>query len=110
MYGKKKLDELKDSLEKWEETSLKKATIINDKQGTNRKVGLGDTIVLRDMTSSTQITYTLVDAREANPLKGKISTASPIGKAIIGRLKGDTVRVVAPAGTLPYQIEDIKQP
>ena len=91
------------------EASLKKATILDDKQVAGHKAGLGDTIVLRDLTSSEQITYTLVDAREANPIKGKISIVSPIGKAMLGHAKGDTVEVAAPAGTLPYQIEDIKQ-
>lgn len=92
------------------EDSLKKASIIDEKQVASHKVRLGDTIVLQDLTSSEQITYTLVDAREANPLKGKISMVSPIGKAIAGHTRGDTVNVVAPAGTLPYQILDIKQP
>lgn len=91
------------------EASLKKATIIDDKQVAGHKAGLGDTIVLRDLTSSEQIAYTLVDAREANPIKGKISIVSPIGKAMLGHTKGDTVEVAAPAGTLPYRIEDIKQ-
>ena len=91
------------------ESALKKATIINDKPIAHHKAGLGDIIVLKDLTANTQITYTLVDAREANPIKGKISIVSPIGKAIIGHTKGDTIKVVAPAGTLPYQIEDIKQ-
>jgi transcription elongation factor GreA len=91
------------------ESSLKKATIINDRRTDDHKVGLGDTIVLSDITSATQITYTLVDAKEANPFKGKISLVSPIGKAIIGHTKGDTIEVIAPAGNLLYKIEDIKQ-
>lgn len=91
------------------EDSLKKASIIDEKQVASHKIGLGDTIVLRDLTSGEQITYTLVDAREANPLKGKISMVSPIGKTVVGHTKGDTIDVVAPAGTIPYQIEDIKQ-
>jgi transcription elongation factor GreA len=91
------------------ESALKKATIINDKLVADHKAGLGDMIELRDLTTKTQITYTLVDAREANPNKGKISIVSPIGKAIMGHTKGDTIHVVAPAGTLPYQIIDIKQ-
>ncbi len=92
------------------EDSLKKASIIDEKQAASHKIGLGDTIVLRDLTSEEEITYTLVDIREANPLKGKISMVSPIGKAVAGHARGDTVSVVAPAGTLPYLIIDIKQP
>ena len=92
------------------EDFLKKATIIDEKQNASHKVGLGDTIVLRELASGEEITYTLVDAREANPLKGKISMVSPIGKAVVGHTRGDTVNVVAPAGTIPYLIVDIKQP
>jgi len=90
------------------EASLKKATIIDKSQINDHKISLGDTIVLKDLTSGEQITYTLVDAREANPTKGKISIVSPIGKAIIGHTKGDNIEVAAPAGVLPYKIEDIK--
>jgi transcription elongation factor GreA len=89
------------------EESLKNATIINEKQTTHRKIRLGDTVILRDMTSGEQITYTLVDIREANPLKGKISTVSPIGKALIGKINGETIEVLAPAGTMSYKIEGI---
>jgi transcription elongation factor GreA len=91
------------------ESALKKATIIIDKPNTDHKASLGDIIVLQDLTAKTQTSYTLVDAREANPIKGKLSIVSPIGKAILGHIKGDTIHVIAPAGTLPYRIEDIKQ-
>jgi transcription elongation factor GreA len=92
------------------EAYLKKATIINEKQVRNYEIGVGDTVVIRDLTSEEQITYILVDVREANPAKGKISITSPIGKAILGHTKGDNIEVLAPAGVLPYKIEDIKQP
>jgi transcription elongation factor GreA len=91
------------------EESLKKATIINENQSTDRKIRLGDTVILKDMTSGEQLTYTLVDVREANPLKGKISTVSPIGKALSGKTNGDTIEVLAPAGAMSYKIKDIKQ-
>jgi transcription elongation factor GreA len=91
------------------EDSLKKATIMNEGQAADHKIRLGDTVVLRDLSSGEQITYTLVDIREASLAKGKISAVSPIGKAVVGRTKGDSIEVVAPAGVLPYKIEDIKQ-
>ena len=49
----------------------------------------------------------MVNSREADPAKGKISNASPIGKAIIGRGQGEVVEVTAPVGKLRYQIEQI---
>ena len=92
------------------ETSLKKAVVIDEKQTVGHRIKIGDTVVIRDMGSGELITYTLVDAREANPTKGKISIVSPIGKAILGKSKGATIEVTAPAGILPYLIEDISHP
>ena len=91
------------------EESLKKATIMDNKHNADHKIKLGDTVVIRDITRNEQISYKLVDAREANPSKGKLSIASPIGKALIGKIGGETIEVVAPAGIIPYKIEDIKQ-
>ena len=91
------------------ESTLKMATIMNEKQSNNQKIGLGNTVVLRDLVTGDQILYTLVDASEANPTKGKISIVSPIGKALLGSKKGDNIEVMAPVGALPYKIEDIKQ-
>lgn len=92
------------------EASLKKATIINENKRADHKIALGDTIIIRDLTSGEKISYTLVDAREANPAMGKLSIVSPIGKAILSHSKGDSIEVIAPAGVLPYKIEDISQP
>ena len=65
---------------------LKSAKII--KASKRDSVGLGSTVVL-DM-GGREVTYTLVGATEANPLEGKISNESPIGKAILGKKAGDT--------------------
>ena len=66
---------------------LKNAKIIRG--GKKSSVALGATVVL-DM-GGRQVTYTLVGATEANPLEGKISDASPIGKAVLGHKVGDEV-------------------
>jgi transcription elongation factor GreA len=49
-----------------------------------------------------------VGSAEANPAENKLSNESPVGKAIIGRKKGETVEVAAPRGTLKFKILDIK--
>lgn len=92
------------------EESLKKAVIIVDTQNVDEKIKLGDTVVIRDRCSNELMTCTLVDAREANPIKGKISIASPIGKALLGKTIGDSIEVVAPAGVMPYNVEDVCHP
>ena len=73
------------------------------------KVSVGDSIVLRDQTSGDELRYTIVSPREADPTKGKISSNSPIGKAVIGRSQGETVEIIAPVGKLRYQIERIER-
>ncbi len=66
---------------------LKNAKIIRD--GKKNAVALGATVVL-DM-GGREVTYTLVGATEANPLEGKISDASPIGKAVLGHKAGEEI-------------------
>ncbi|MBN2186086.1 MAG: GreA/GreB family elongation factor [Dehalococcoidia bacterium] len=90
------------------ETTLKLAKIVDGNQGTLR-IKLGDIIVLSDLSSRTELSYALVDPREANPTKGKISVASPLGKVLLDKEKGQTVEVAAPAGIFSYRIEDIHQ-
>ena len=90
------------------ESTLKLADLLDEQQSTDTEITLGDTVVLRDLASSEQVKYTLVDASEANALKGKISIVSPMGQALLGRTQGQNVEVKAPAGILHYQIEDIQ--
>jgi transcription elongation factor GreA len=82
--------------------------IVEDRDTTTAK--LGDTVVLRDLSSDKELTYTLVDSREANPIKGRLSVASPLGKAISGKQIGQTLEVAAPAGTFSCRIESIGAP
>jgi transcription elongation factor GreA len=88
------------------ESILNQAKIVGEDQDTSR-AKFGDTVVLRDLSSGKEFSYTLVDPREANPAKGKLSVASPLGKAIIDKEKGQTIEVVAPAGTFCCRIENI---
>ena len=91
------------------EETLKAATIIDDKKEPAHKSGIGDNIVLSDLASGEELRYMIVDPREVDPLKGKISIASPLGKALIGRKDGDVVEINAPAGKLRYQIKRIER-
>jgi len=89
------------------EETLKSAVAIEKKQEVALKVSVGDSIILRDLASGVELHYTLVNSREVDPTRGKISSVSPIGKAVIGRGQGEVVEVTAPAGKLHYQIEQI---
>jgi transcription elongation factor GreA len=91
------------------EKTIKAATIIGDAKMPAVKSGVGDRILLKDMTSGEECSYMIVDPREANPLKGKISINSPLGKALIGRSDGETVEITAPRGKLSYRIERVER-
>ncbi|MCX7912325.1 MAG: transcription elongation factor GreA [Dehalococcoidales bacterium] len=91
------------------EEILKAATIIEGKKDPAQKTGIGDTVIIIDTATGEEFCYTVVDPREANPLRGKISFASPLGKALIGRCEGETVQITAPAGTMCYRIKQIQR-
>ena len=90
------------------ESTLRTATIIGENQDTNHTIDIGYTVVLQDLASGEQATYSLVDASEADPTEGKLSVASPTGQALLGREKGNEIEVKAPVGILRFQIVDIK--
>lgn len=88
------------------ESTLNMAKIMDRSRPVSR-VKSGDTVVLCDLDSGREIRYILVDPREANPTRGKLSVASPVGKVVLGKENGQTVEVSAPAGTFRYRIENI---
>lgn len=88
------------------EAMLNLASIAGKSQELSR-AKFGDTVVLSDVSSGKEFSYDLVDPREANPARGKLSVTSPLGKVVLDKEKGQTVEVVAPAGTFCYRIEDI---
>jgi transcription elongation factor GreA len=90
------------------EETLKSAVIIDKNRETTLKTGIGDSIVLCDLASGAELCYVLVAPKEVDPSRGRISTASPIGKAVIGRRQGEVVEVVAPAGKIRYEIKRVE--
>ncbi len=68
------------------------------------KVSLGSTVTLLELGSGDEVTYSIVHPREASPLKGRISTESAVGRAILGHVAGDEVDAQAPIGTVRYRI------
>jgi transcription elongation factor GreA len=89
--------------------TLKSAMIIEEKKSHIKKSVVGDTIVLHDLGAGEELRYMIVDPREVDPVRGKISIASPLGKALLGRRDGEEVEVTAPAGKLRYRIEKIER-
>ena len=91
------------------EQTLKFATIIDGKQEPALKAAIGNKVVLRDSASGEELRYVIVHPTEVDPSQGKISSVSPIGRAVIGRSEGEAVEITAPAGKLRYQIERIER-
>jgi transcription elongation factor GreA len=87
---------------------LKAARVIEANEVTTDVVSVGTIVRLRDVDAKETIEYTIVGSAEANPAEQKLSNESPVGRAILGRKKGETVEVVAPRGSLKYKIMDIK--
>jgi transcription elongation factor GreA len=71
-------------------------------------VSIGAKVRLKDVAANQTVEYTIVGSAEADPSEQKLSNESPVGKAIIGKKKGETVEVSAPRGSLKYKILDIK--
>jgi transcription elongation GreA/GreB family factor len=69
---------------------------------------VGSKVKLRDVAAKETIEYHIVGSAEANPAENKLSNESPVGKAIIGKKKGETVEVAAPRGKMKFKIMEIK--
>jgi transcription elongation factor GreA len=68
------------------------------------KVGLGSTVVVLDVNRDEEITYKLVTSEDADATSGKVSTSSPIGRALLGKAVGDTVKFQSPGGVKELEI------
>jgi transcription elongation factor GreA len=86
------------------ETLIKNATIIDENHSTDH-VQIGSTVSV-ESTDGTE-TFTIVGSTEAKPAEGRISNESPVGRALLGRKKGDKVVVKVPAGDFTYKITSI---
>jgi len=87
---------------------ISRARIINEDELPNDKVYILKTVILKDLKFNDTLEYTVVSPSEANFEENKISSISPIGKALLGKSVGDQVEVQAPAGVLKYEILEIK--
>ncbi len=83
---------------------LSEMSLIDFSKIPHGKVGLGSTVVVLDSKREEEITYKLVTSEEADAANGKISTTSPIGRALLGKEEGDVVRVQSPGGLKELEI------
>jgi transcription elongation factor GreA len=90
------------------EDRLKNARVVTKKEIKSGEVSIGTKVRLRDLSANQTVEYHIVGSAEADPAEFKLSNESPVGKAIMGRKKGEIVEVAAPRGSLKYKIMDIK--
>ncbi len=85
---------------------LAKATLVKQTKSTT-SVGIGSKVEITKKGSKSSRTVTIVGEYEANPTENKVSSVSPLGKALIGKKKGDTISFKAPAGQMEFTIKDL---
>jgi len=86
---------------------LQNAVAVERSEGPADEVRLGSLVKLKDKAGK-KLEYTIVGPVEADPANNRISYESPVGRALVGRAKGDKVKVTAPSGTVAYTIVDVK--
>ena len=89
------------------ENKLRNAKVIDEKEIDTKTVQIGNTVKVLDIEFDEKIEYTIVGSTEVKLSENKISNESPLGKALLGAKKGDTVEVDAPAGIIKYKIVSI---
>jgi len=90
------------------EERLREARVIDTSEVSADAVSVGTRVRLRDLEAGQTVEYQIVGSAEANPAEKKLSNESPVGRAIMGHKKGETVEVTAPRGTLKFKIMEIK--
>ena len=89
------------------ESILRNAKLIEDEEISTEIVGIGSKVVVLDIEYDEEMEYVIVGSAEANPMNGKISNESPVGRALLGSKAGQIVDVNVPDGILQYQIQKI---
>ncbi|MGN7388495.1 transcription elongation factor GreA [Sporosarcina sp. SAFN-015] len=90
------------------ESMIRNSVIITENEMNTDEVQLGKTVTFKELPDGDEETYTIVGSAEANPIEGLISNDSPIAKGLIGRSKGDEVKILTPGGEMSVVIVEIK--
>ena len=89
------------------EDKIARSSILEEQDIDTSKAYMGATVKLLNLKSKREITYKLVSPVEADMANGKISTASPVGRALLGKTIGDEALATVPAGELRLKVLDI---
>jgi transcription elongation factor GreA len=89
------------------EQKLRNARVVDTEHVSTEVVSIGNRVILKDTGSDATLEYAIVGSAEADPRNRRLSNESPVGKAVLGRKKGEQVTIPAPRGSLVYQIVEI---
>ena len=89
------------------EKMLRNAEVIDEELVGHEVISIGSKVTVYDIEYEEKIEYLIVGSTEADPVKGRISNESPLGQALIGHKKDDTISVEAPDGAISYKILEI---
>lgn len=89
------------------EQTLSRARIMESKELPNDKIYILSKVKLKDLKTKESVMYILVSPEEADFERNKISVTSPLGKGLLGKTEGESVKITVPAGTLEYKIIEI---
>ncbi|MBC7868322.1 MAG: transcription elongation factor GreA [Gloeobacteraceae cyanobacterium ES-bin-316] len=89
------------------EGALANARILDEKTIDTSRVSILTKVTLTNMATKKKVTYQIVSESEADLKIGKISVTSPIGKGLLGKVKGDVAEVTVPAGVMKFTVEEI---
>ncbi|HFU74257.1 MAG TPA: transcription elongation factor GreA [Helicobacteraceae bacterium] len=87
---------------------LSRAQIVNPEELEHARVSFGSTIVLSDVDTDEEITYTIVGGCESNPDMGLISFNSPLAKQLLGKEEGDEFKAQLPGGIREFEVLEVK--
>lgn len=91
------------------ENMLRVAKVVDDDDVSTRVAGVGTLVTVHDYEFDEEISYGIVGATEVNIAENKISNESPVGRALIGKKKGEEVDVETPGGVVKYKIMSIER-
>ena len=89
---------------------LTQVCLIEDVAVKEGEARVGTQVTLEDQQTKERFAYLLVGPEEADPNNGKLSIASPLGKALLGKKKGELFKLLLPRTTVPYRLLDITRP
>ena len=88
---------------------LENAEIVEVEEVAQGVVGLGSKVTVLDMEDNSESSFHIVGSQEANPMQGKLSEESPIGRGLMGHTEGETIVIEAPAGKMSFRILSVSR-